>query len=76
MAKVPIEVQDAIGKRVKKPEQNFQKINLEITSFNIKEKLLYKVAFYIPTEDKKHWTQYDELVFNKVGSVTKLKAIE
>lgn len=76
LAKVPGLVQDAINKRVKKLEQDFQKINLEIILFSIKEKVFYKVDFYIPTEDKKHWTQYDEISFTEKGNITKLKESE
>ena len=72
LAKLPNAVQSAIDKRVKKLEQDFQHIQLEINSFNIKEKILYKVEFYIPTEDKKHWTPYDKMVFNDRGNITKL----
>lgn len=76
LTQAPGAVQASIGKVVKKLERDFQKINLEITFFNIKEKLLYGVTFYIPTEDKKHWTQYEELVFTEGGSITKLKETE
>ena len=45
-------------------------------SFNVKEKIFYKVIFYIPTEDKKHWTPYNELVFTASGSITKATGID
>lgn len=67
---LPKEVQSAIIKVVKKLEGDFHRIDLEIMSFSIKEKVLYKVIFYIPTEDKKHWTQYDKFVFTDKGRIT------
>lgn len=76
LSKMPKVVQAAIGKRVKKLEQDFEKIQLEITSFNVKEKIFYGVEFYIPTEDKKHWTPYDKLVFNEGGNISKMKDSE
>jgi len=66
----PKEVQSAINKKVKKLEVDFGKIDLDILSFSVREKVRYKVTFYIPTEDKKHWTQYEQLVLTEKGSKT------
>lgn len=73
LARTPNPVQNAILKVKRNLERDFQRVNVEITSFNIKEKILYGVVFYIPTEDKKHWTQYEELVFTERGNTTKIK---
>lgn len=70
---MPIPVQQEITERAKKMQQDFQGVETEMSSFTEGNKVLYNIVFYIPTEDKKHWTPYDEVNLNAKGSPVRIK---
>jgi hypothetical protein len=68
---LPGSAQQVVGKRAGKIRQDYNGVELELFAFTAGDKVLYNVIFYIPTEDKKHWTPYDEININEKGSLVK-----
>jgi uncharacterized protein YrzB (UPF0473 family) len=71
LEKLPSPAQQVVTKRASKMKQDYKGVELEIYSFTAGDKVLYNIVFYIPTEDKKHWTPYDEITINDKGSLVK-----
>jgi len=70
---MPTPVQQEVTKRARKIHQDFQGIETEMSSFMEGSKVFYNIVFYIPTEDKKHWTPYEEINLNAKGSPVRIK---
>jgi hypothetical protein len=71
LANLPNPAQQVVSKRASKLQQDFKGVELELYAFTEGDKVLYNVVFYIPTEDKKHWTPFDEINVNGKGSIVK-----
>jgi hypothetical protein len=71
LADLPTPVQQVVSKRASKMRQDYGGVELEMYAFTVAEKVLYNVVLFIPTEDKKHWTPYDEININEKGSLVK-----
>lgn len=71
LADLPAPAQQVVSKRASKMRQDYGGVELELYTFSAEDKVLYNVIFFIPTEDKKHWTPYDEININEKGSLVK-----
>jgi hypothetical protein len=71
LERLPSPAQQVVMKRASKMKQDYKGVELEIYSFTASDKVLYNIVFYIPTEDKKHWTPYDDITINDKGSLVK-----
>ncbi|MGI4820069.1 MAG: hypothetical protein ACRYFV_02550 [Janthinobacterium lividum] len=71
LANLPAPAQQVVSKRAGKMKQDYKGVELELYAFTAADKVLYNVVFFIPTEDKKHWTPYDEININDKGSLVK-----
>lgn len=71
LSELPGPAQQVVTKRASKMQQDYKGIELELYSFTAGDQVLYNIVFYIPTEDKKHWTPYDEINVNAKGSLVK-----
>ena len=68
---LPPAAQQVVSKRAAKMRQDYNGVELELYAFTAADKVLYNVIFFIPTEDKKHWTPYDEININEKGALVK-----
>lgn len=73
LANMPSSAQQVVNKRASKMRQDYGGVELELYAFTVEDKVLYNIIFFIPTEDKKHWTPYDEININEKGSLMKQK---
>jgi len=71
LADLPAPAQQVVSRRASKMRQDYGGVELELFAFTAEDKVLYNVVFFIPTEDKKHWTPYDEININEKGSLVK-----
>jgi hypothetical protein len=68
---LPAPAQQMVSKRATKMRHDYSGVELELFAFTAGSKVLYNIVFFIPTEDKKHWTPYDEININDKGSLVK-----
>ena len=71
LADLPVAAQQIVSKRASKMRQDYGGVELELLAFTAEDKVFYNAVFFIPTEDKKHWTPYDEININEKGSLVK-----
>jgi hypothetical protein len=71
LADLSASAQQVVSKRAGKIRQDYNGVELEMYTFTAGDRVLYNVVFYIPTEDKKHWTPYDEINITEKGSLVK-----
>jgi uncharacterized protein YrzB (UPF0473 family) len=71
LANLPAPAQQVVNKRAGKMRQDYGGVELEMYAFTASEKVLYNIVFFIPIEDKKHWTPYDKINITEKGSLVK-----